>query len=202
MLIPTPVAPAGTRIGLLGGSFDPPHQGHVHITKWAFRAIGLNRVWWLVSPGNPLKQNGPAAIDRRIDACRELVLDHRVRVTDLERRLGTRYSADTLAWLKRRHPNVRFVWLMGADNLSSFHHWQKWRWIMNHNDIAVFARPGQQVHAGLGPAARLFSERRLEEGSAKLLGTGDRQGRWIMLTGPMSNHSSTAIRKKGDWLRD
>jgi len=186
------------RIGLLGGSFDPPHPGHVHITRWAFRAIGLDRVWWLVSPGNPLKPVGPAEIDRRLAACRTMIGDRRVVVTDIERHLGSPYTADTLARLMQRYPGVRFVWLMGADNLASFHRWQDWRWIIETVSVAVFARPGQQLRAGLSPAARAYADRRLPAGAAHRLGLGDR-ARWALIPGPMSAHSSTAIRRRGDW---
>jgi nicotinate-nucleotide adenylyltransferase len=115
------VAAPGLRIGLLGGSFDPPHEGHAHITRWALRSLGLDRVWWLVSPGNPLKPKGPADLARRIAAARALMRDPRVVVTDVEARLGARYTADTLVALSARFPQARFVWLMGADNLARFH---------------------------------------------------------------------------------
>jgi nicotinate-nucleotide adenylyltransferase len=193
-----PIATPGQRIGLLGGSFDPPHGGHLHITRWALRNLGLDRVWWLVSPGNPLKSRGPAEIGRRLAACRALADHPRVVVTDIERHLGTRYTADTLAALVARYPGVRFVWLMGADNLAQFHHWQRWDWIMANFPIGVLARPGEQVRAGLSPAARRFAGQRIHQGGATLLGLGD-VPRWTLLTGPMSPESSTAIRRTGDW---
>ncbi len=193
-----PIATPGQRIGLLGGSFDPPHSGHVHITRWALRRLGLDRVWWLVSPGNPLKSRGPAAIERRVAACRALIDHPKVTVTDIERHLATRYTADTLARLSLHYPGVHFVWLMGSDNLARFHHWQHWDWIMANYPIAVLARPGEQVRAGLSPAARRFASQRLPQGAARLLGRGD-MPRWTLLTGPMSPDSSTAIRARGDW---
>ena len=199
MIVPVPPARPGMRIGILGGSFDPPHAGHLHITRWALRAIGLDRVWWLVSPGNPLKEAGPASMERRMAACRALIDDRRVVATDLERYLGSPYSAHSLAWLDRRLPGVRLVWLMGADNLASLHLWRDWQWIMRTHDVAVFARPGQQVRAGLSPAARLFAGRRLEPGAAGTLGTGQ-PGRWVMLTGAMSPLSSTNLRNRGIWV--
>ena len=193
-----PIATPGQRIGLLGGSFDPPHGGHVHITRWALRNLRLDRVWWLVSPGNPLKQSGPAGIERRLAACRALIDHPRVTATDIERHLATRYTADTLARLTRHYAGVRFVWLMGADNLAGFHRWQRWDRIMANYPVGVLARPGEQVKAGLSPAARRFSRWRLPEGAATLLG---RRGTpcWALLTGPMSPASSTAIRARGDW---
>ena len=121
-----PPAEPGMRVGLLGGSFDPPHAGHVHITRWALKAFRLDRVWWLVSPGNPLKTDAPADLARRVAAARAILRHPRAVVTDLEARLGTRYTAETVARLRRRYPGVRFVWLMGADNLAGFHRWERW----------------------------------------------------------------------------
>lgn len=121
MIAGFPNARPGMCIGLLGGSFDPPHAGHVHITREALKRFGLDAVWWLVSPGNPLKTRGPAPLDRRMAAARAIMRHPRVEVTDIEARLGTRYTAETLAALFARYPGVRFVWLMGADNLASFH---------------------------------------------------------------------------------
>jgi len=123
-----PTAPAGQRIGLLGGSFDPPHDGHVHITTAALKRFGLDRVWWLVSPGNPLKSQGPAPLPERMQAAQALMRHPRVTVTDIEARLGTRFTAETLQALQHRYPDVQFVWLMGADNLAQFHRWHAPRW--------------------------------------------------------------------------
>lgn len=198
MLVPGPIASSGQRIGLLGGSFDPPHPGHAHITRWALRSLQLDWVWWLVSPGNPLKTKGPAAIERRLTACRALMRHPRVAVTDLERHLGSRYTADTLARLSARYPGVQFVWLMGADNLRSLHRWERWSWIMRHYPVGVLARPGEQLKAGLSPAARAFAAHRLPQGGASCLGYG-LAPRWVLVTGPMSPASSTAIRNRGEW---
>ncbi len=193
-----PIAAPGQRIGLLGGSFDPPHAGHVHITRWALRALQLDAVWWLVSPGNPLKPKGPAEIERRMAACAAL-LDHpRAHVTDIERRLGARYTADTLRRLGARYPGVRFVWLMGADNLASFHLWDRWETILASVPVAVFGRPETQLAAGLSPAATRFARLRLPPEAAPLLGGARPQG-WCLLTGPMSQASSTEIRAAGEW---
>ena len=193
-----PIAFPGQRIGLLGGSFDPPHDGHVHITRWALRTIGLEHVWWLVSPGNPLKRRGPAELARRLAACRAKMDHPRVEVTDVELRMGSRFTADTLARLAARYPGVRFVWLMGADNLAGFHRWERWEWIMEHFPIGVLARPGEQLRAGLSPAARRFAHRRLAPHAAPLLPRLE-PARWALLTGPMSPLSSSAIRARGDW---
>lgn len=194
-----PPAASGMRIGLLGGSFDPPHRGHVHITETALRRVGLDKVWWLVSPGNPLKQRGPAALDRRVAASNRLIDRHPdIVATDLESRMGTRYTADTIRKLRRIYPGVRFVWLMGADNLIEFHRWQHWTEIFQMIPIAVLARPGNQVRAGLSIAARRFGASRLPQRRAAALPYRDPPC-WTLMTHPMSPHSSTAIRASGTW---
>lgn len=193
-----PDAPAGLRIGLLGGSFDPPHEGHLHITRWALRRFRFNRIWWLVSPGNPLKTRGPADMERRLNACRALIDTPRVEATDIEAHLGTRYTAETLAALKRLHPGVRFSWLMGADNLVEFHLWEDWRWIMETFPVGALARPGAAAKAALCPAARRYRRFRLNRVEAGRLSYA-RAPAWALLTGAMSAASSTAIRARGDW---
>ena len=198
MFRPGPIATPGQRVGLLGGSFDPPHEGHVHITRWALRTLGLDAVWWLVSPGNPLKPEGPAPLPRRVAAARRLMHHPRVRVTDIEAHMGTRYTADTLARLSERYSGVRFVWLMGSDNLATFHLWERWQWIMTHYPVGVLARPGREVLAGLSPAARRFARWRLPQHAAQLVARGPAP-RWTLLVGPMSPASSTAIRARGEW---
>lgn len=198
MFRPGPIASPGQRVGLLGGSFDPPHEGHVHITRWALRTLGLDAVWWLVSPGNPLKPEGPAPLPRRVAAARRLMRHPRVRATDIEAHMGTRYTADTLARLSERYAGVRFVWLMGSDNLATFHLWERWQWIMTHYPVGVLARPGREVLAGLSPAARRFARWRLPQHAAQLVACGPAP-RWTLLVGPMSPASSTAIRARGEW---
>ncbi|MEM9063636.1 MAG: nicotinate-nucleotide adenylyltransferase [Pseudomonadota bacterium] len=193
-----PLAFPGQRIGLLGGSFDPPHGGHLHITKRAMKAVGLDAVWWLVSPGNPLKENGPADIERRVQACRAMIDHPRVHVTDIERNFGSPYTANTLWRLSRRYPGVRFIWLMGADNLASFHRWEDWQWIIETYPICALARPGDQVRAGLSPAAQRYANTRVRASEAARLGRGGLPG-WCLLTGPMSDQSSTRLRADGLW---
>ena len=195
-----PATQMGMTIGLLGGSFDPPHAGHIHISRWALRKFRLDQVWWLVSPGNPLKDSGPAPLDRRLDACRQLARHPRLRVTDLETRLGTRYTADTLAALLGRYPGVRFVWLMGADNLADFHRWDRWDWIMENIPIGVMARPKEQIAAGLSPAARRYGRYRLNARRAAALPLRPAPC-WTLLTGRTIDISSTEIRARGDWSR-
>ena len=188
----------GQRIGLLGGSFDPPHAGHVHITRWALRSFRLDAVWWLVSPGNPLKSHGPAALPRRLAACRALMRHPRVAITGIEAQLGTRYTADTLAALRRRYPRLTFLWLMGADNLAGFHRWERWQSIMQSVPVGVLARPDQQLAAAMSPAARRFARHRLPPHAAGALAR-HAPPCWALQTGPMSPLSSSAIRARGEW---
>ncbi|TPE49946.1 nicotinate-nucleotide adenylyltransferase [Amaricoccus solimangrovi] len=193
-----PVAPPGLRVGLLGGSFDPPHAGHLHISKWALRAFRLDRVWWVVSPGNPLKRNAPADMPRRLAACRAIARDPRIVVTDVEARLGTRHTQATLTGLRRRYPGARFVWLMGADNLRSFHRWDRWEEILGTVPVGVLARPGEQLRAGLSPVARGFARWRLPRGAAATLPFRDPPA-WTLLSGRMLDLSSTELRRLGRW---
>ena len=201
MTAPFPFATKGQRIGLLGGSFDPPHAGHLHITKQALKRFQLDRVWWMVTPGNPLKKRGPAEIGRRVQACLDLVDDPRILVTDIETRLGTRYTAATLQALLPRYRGVRFVWLMGSDSLADFHRWKDWDWIMETVPIGVMARPGEQLAAGGSPAARRYAQHRVQARRAEAL-PFRKAPAWCMLNGPMVDLSSTEIRAKGDWVKD
>ena len=138
-----PVARKGMVIGLLGGSFDPAHRGHVHITREALKRMGLDRVWWLVSPGNPLKPaEGMAPLAARLASARKQARGAPIVPTQIERELGTRYTVDTLHRLCRRYPRRRFIWLMGSDNLAQFHRWKDWRELARSMPIAVILRPG------------------------------------------------------------
>ena len=133
--------------GLLGGSFNPAHRGHRRISLDAIAALGLDEVWWLVSPGNPLKpEAGMAPLPARLGSARIMARHAPIRATAIEQRLGTRYTVDTLAKLVRRYPERRFIWLMGADNLVQFPLWREWRRIARTVPIAVFARPGYDGH--------------------------------------------------------
>jgi nicotinate-nucleotide adenylyltransferase len=193
-----PIAKVGQVVGLLGGSFNPAHDGHVHITKTALKRFGLDRVWWLVSPGNPLKSEGPAPMaDRMAQAAR--VMDHpKVEVTDIECRLGTRFTAQTIAGLQSRYPGVRFIWLMGADNLAQFHRWQDWQWIMESVPVGVVARPSDRGSARLSKAATIYRGAMLPARASSSLANGPAP-RWCFINLPMSDQSSTIIRQQGGW---
>ncbi|MGJ8628083.1 MAG: nicotinate-nucleotide adenylyltransferase [Sulfitobacter sp.] len=193
-----PYAAPDQVIGLLGGSFDPAHAGHAHITREALKRFGLDRVWWLVSPGNPLKKHGPAPLEKRIQHARAVMQHPRVEVTDIEAHLGTRYTAQTLAKLRAMYPQVRFVWLMGADNLVQFHHWQDWRQIMETVPVGVLARPGQRISARMSRAASLYAPYRIAGRHAQLLAQA-RAPAWCFVNVPMVDLSSSAIRAAGDW---
>ncbi|SOB90922.1 nicotinate-nucleotide adenylyltransferase [Rhodobacter sp. JA431] len=193
-----PIATRGQRIGLLGGSFDPAHEGHAHITREAMRRFGLDRVWWLVSPGNPLKPRGPAPMASRIAQARRVMADPKVTITGLEAQLGTRYTAQTLARLTALYPGVHFVWLMGADNLAQFDLWEDWRGIFARVPVGVLARPGHRMVTGQARAARIYASARLPAEQALLLPFARRPA-WCFVQMPMSDLSSSAIRAGGEW---
>ncbi|WP_333712592.1 nicotinate-nucleotide adenylyltransferase [Yoonia sp.] len=193
-----PQARAGQVIGLLGGSFDPPHEGHVHISKAALKRFGLDHLWWLVSPGNPLKAHGPAPLQDRMQAARAIMRHPRVTVTNIEAHLGTRYTAQTIRALRRRYPGVRFVWVMGADNLAQFHRWQDWRWIIETVPVGVMARPGQRIGARRSKAAKVYRQARIMGRASHVLGYLEAPA-WTFINVPMSDQSSSAIRARGEW---
>jgi nicotinate-nucleotide adenylyltransferase len=189
----------GMTVGLLGGSFDPAHQGHVQISRAALTQFGLDRVWWLVSPGNPLKAHQPAPMAQRLTSARQIMRHPRIHISDAEARLGTRYTAQTLRHLRRRYPGVRFVWLMGADNLAQFHRWKDWRQILDTVPVGVLARPGDRISARLSPAARIYGQYRLKEAESQRLAHAQTPA-WCFINVPMVAASSSAIRAQGDWL--
>lgn len=193
-----PIATAGLRVGLLGGSFDPAHAGHAHITREAMRRFGLDRIWWLVSPGNPLKARGPAPMAARLAEARRVMPDPRVEITDIEARLGTRYTAQMLARLLPLYPGVHFVWLMGADNLMQFDRWEDWRGILARVPVGVLARPGYGMAVTQACAARIFARDRLGASAARALPLSAPPV-WCFVQMPMSDLSSSEIRARGGW---
>lgn len=194
-LVPPPTS-SGLRIGLFGGSFNPPHGGHALVAETALRRLGLDRIWWLVTPANPLKSNaGLPSQAERMALVRELVgRDPRMVITGIEAAIGTRYTEETIRFLRRRCPQVNFVWLMGADNLAGFHRWKNWRDIAANVPFVVIDRPGSTLKAVASPAARMLARARLEESDAQLLARRDAPA-WIFLHGKRSSASSTAIRQ-------
>lgn len=181
-------------IGLLGGSFNPVHDAHVQISETAIRRLGLSRVWWIVTPGNPLKASSAAApLGERIAAARTLVGSRPITVTGFERDLRNPYTIATLTFLRQRRPQARFVWVMGADCLAEFHRWRQWRKIMSLMPIAVVDRPGWQLKAMSSIAAHAFGAHRVPEAEAAILPFLNPPA-WTFLTAPLSDLSSTAIR--------
>jgi nicotinate-nucleotide adenylyltransferase len=182
------------RIGLFGGTFDPVHAAHRAASLLAMKRIGLDRVWWLVTPGNPLKDTrGLAPLEERLAAARALAQHPRIDVTGIEAQIGTHYSYETIAYLVRRCPHVRFVWIMGADNLRSFHRWQRWRDIAALVPIAVVDRLGPSLYASAGVAGQAFAYTRIPEFLARTL-PERRPPAWVYLHGLKSPLSSTALR--------
>ncbi len=190
----------GMRIGLLGGSFNPPHVAHRAISLFAIKRLKLDRVWWLVTPGNPLKDNGGLPdLDERAEAARKMADDPRIDVSCLESVIGTRYTVDTISYLRRRASGLRFVWIMGADNLAQFHRWQNWRRIASQVPIAVIDRPPQSFRALAAPAAQALARYRLPENQAGRLAEQHAPA-WVFLTGMKLSLSSTGLRNPdGSW---
>lgn len=189
-----PVVFPGQRIGVMGGSFNPPHRGHRLISKLALNRLGLDQIWWIVTPGNPLKEHGDLApFPARLAAARALAGNRRVVVTDFEAGLPTAYTAGTLSYLKKRCTGVRFVWIMGADNLASFHRWRHWREIFRMMPIAVIDRPGWRHRALASKAAATYRATYVPESRAARLAQL-RPPAWVLLTGPLSSLSSTELR--------
>lgn len=186
---------APRRVGLLGGSFNPVHDGHLHASRLALRRLRLDEVWWLVSPQNPLKAAaGMAPLADRLAAARALAGDARIRVTDIEDRLATRFSVDTIAALHRRYPRTRFVWLIGADIMDQLPKWRRWGAFFRRVAIAVLARPPYSFNALASCAAHRFARFRIGERDAGSL-AGRKPPAWVFLHGKAHPASATALRK-------
>ncbi|WP_298355911.1 nicotinate-nucleotide adenylyltransferase [Rhodoblastus sp.] len=184
----------GMKIGLFGGSFNPPHMGHALVCDVALKRLGLHRIWLMVSPGNPLKsREGLPALAERMAAARRLLRDPRVVVTGFEAKIGAVYSFQTVDYLRRACPGVHFVWIMGADNLATFFRWKRWRDIARKMPILVVDRPGATHRAERGVAASWFARRRLPESRAKTF-VLRKAPALIVLHGPRSPQSSTRLR--------
>jgi nicotinate-nucleotide adenylyltransferase len=188
-----PHAP-GMRIGLFGGTFDPPHRAHLAASLLALKRLRLDRIWWLVTPGNPLKDTrGLAPLAERLAAASTLTHHPRIDITGFEAPLGVRYSYDTISYLVTHCPGTRFVWIMGADNLRSFHRWQKWREITRLMPMAVIDRLGPSLYSAAGIAGQALAKARIPESAAGSL-ADRRPPAWVFLHGLKSPLSSTALR--------
>jgi nicotinate-nucleotide adenylyltransferase len=195
-----PFHTSGMRIGLLGGSFNPPHAAHRAISLFALKRLKLDRVWWLLTPGNPLKDNGGLHdLTERADAARKIADDPRIDISCLEAVIGVRYTVDTIIHLRRRVSGVHFVWIMGADNLAQFHRWKDWRRIASEVPIAVIDRPPQSFRALAAPAAQALARYRLPENQAARLAEQHTPA-WVFLSGMKLSLSSTRLRNSdGSW---
>ena len=186
---------AGMRVGLFGGSFNPAHDGHAHVAETALQRLGLDRVVWLVSPQNPLKGGDETApLTARMAWAQATATGPAMIVSDFETRAGTQWTVDTLRALKARHPGVRFVWLMGSDNLATFHRWRGWTDIMRMMPVAVVARPGSLLESRAAPAARRFAGHRISSREARLLPVMAAPA-WTYLRAPLNRSSSTVLRQ-------
>lgn len=186
---------AKQRIGLLGGSFNPAHAGHLHISLEALKRLGLDEVWWLVSPQNPLKTSTDMEeYETRLEKAQTMVTHARIHVLDIEQQAGLFYTVDTIAYLQQLFPHTQFVWLMGADNLSSFHRWRAWHEIAARVPIAVLDRAPYGLRALHQPFARLFARARLNERDARALASTPAPA-WVYLSIPRHPLSATYLRK-------
>ena len=182
------------RVGLYGGSFNPVHEGHAHVAETAKRRLGLDRVIWLVSPQNPLKaRHETADLAERMAGARGLAKGPGMIVSDVETRLGSAYTIDTIRALKARHPGVKFVWIMGADSLASFHRWRGWTQIMREVPVAIVSRPWISLKSRFSPAAQRFAHYRLPSTAARRL-ADTRPPAWSFLFGRFNFQNSTALR--------
>lgn len=181
-------------IGLFGGSFNPAHQGHLHVAKAGLRELALDQIWWLVSPQNPLKPKQPS-YQNRVETVQKLNLSPRMKISHIESEAGTNYTIDLLRLLKRTYPQTHFLFLMGADNFIQLPKWKSWHEIIHTFPIAVIARPGSTIKTRLSQAARQYSQARIAEEQAHSLAKMTAP-RWTYLTLPLDNASSSAIRAK------
>ena len=189
-----PYVEKGMQVGLFGGSFNPPHAGHRLVAEIALRRLQLDQLWWMVTPGNPLKSTRELApLAERIRLSETIAEDPRIKVTAFEAAHRIRYTADTLALVRAKNPGVDFVWVMGADSLRDFHRWQRWREIVLTFPIAVVDRPGSTLSFLSSAAAKTFDYARVDERDAPLLARM-RAPAWTFIHGPRSSLSSTAIR--------
>ena len=192
-----PPVERGMVVGLFGGSFNPPHKGHGLVADIAIRRLRLDQLWWMVTPGNPLKDHdGLAPLAERIAWCERLARDPRIKVTAFEKGFGENYTAKTLARVKARNPHIRFIWIMGADNLKNFHKWQNWQGIAMTFPIAVIDRPGATLSYLSSKMARTFDYARIDEDDAGALWKKQAPA-WTFIHGPRSSLSSTVIRRNG-----
>lgn len=188
----------GMVVGLFGGSFNPPHEGHVLVADISLRRLRLDQLWWMVTPGNPLKDHRHLApLEQRLRQSEAITPDPRIKVTAFEKTIGQSYTARTLEIVKARNPGVHFVWIMGADNLQGFHRWQSWQTIARTFPIAVIDRPGSTLAYLSSKMARTFDHARIDEEDAGALAFR-KSPAWTFIHGPRSPLSSSALRHRAE----
>jgi nicotinate-nucleotide adenylyltransferase len=193
----------GQRIGLLGGSFNPAHDGHLHISNLALEHLNLDCVWWMVSPQNPLKPvDGMASLDQRMEKACEVAINSNIIITDIEREFGTQYTSNTLPLIQKMFPEGCFVWLMGADNLAQIEQWHQWETIFMTLPVAVFARPAYSIDAENTKLVKQFALSQVIEAEASTL-VEMKPPAWAFLKTPLNPESATEIRSRtnGSWTR-
>ena len=192
-----PPVSAGMRIGLFGGTFNPPHAGHRMASLIALRRLGLSAVWWIVTPGNPLKENlGLPPMRKRMEAAQRIANHPAITITGFEADISTRFTYDTIRYLVERHPKTKFVWIMGADNLAGFHRWQRWKELLDLTPVVVIDRPRSTLRGANSRAAHYLAAKRVAEHEAALLPYW-RPPAFMFLHGPRSDLSSTELRARG-----
>ena len=185
----------GRKIGLLGGSFDPPHVGHVHFSFQAMKLFNLDKVIWLISPGNPLKSMAPSPIQIRLKQAQKIIRSPKVIISKVETEIGTQYSWETLDYLSLKYPKTQFVWLMGSDNLAQFHLWKNWKWIIENFPIGVLARPQYRQMGLNSKVAKIYKTYKLPAKEGRLL-PYQHSPKWCFANMPLMKVSSSEIRKK------
>ena len=193
-----PKSHVGMRVGLLGGSFDPAHEGHLNICLHSLKRFQLDQIWLLISPGNPMKNQNPLSLNKRMDHAKKIIQHPKIKVSDIETTLKTQFTHHTLLALKKLYPTTNFTWIMGADNLAEVHLWQEWETIFSLMPIGVLARPGHSILALRSPAARKFSLYQIPENQSRTLGTAAAPA-WCFVSLPMIQTSSSEIRSRGLW---
>ena len=185
----------GKKIGLFGGSFDPPHLGHVHFSLQAIKLFNLDKVIWLISPGNPLKSIAPAPIHIRIEQAQKITHNPKVIISRVETEIGAKYSWETLDYLSVKYPRTKFVWLMGSDNLVQFHLWKNWRWIIENFPVGILARPQSRQMSLNSKVARIYKSYKIPSNKGRLL-PYQPAPKWCFSNMPLMNVSSSEIRKQ------
>jgi len=188
------------KIGLLGGSFDPPHKGHLHISLEAKKIFGLSEIWWLVTPKNPLKIRNPETYQNRIKNCHNLIKNHPIKIKNYEKRIVSKYSYQTIKFLNKKYNFIQFYWLMGADNLIHFNKWQNWRNIFNDLPIVVFKRHGYNYKALSSVAKKTYFNFEINQKNLKEQ-TFTKLPSWVFIDNKEIRISSTEIRKQREMLR-